>query len=259
VPEGSFQMGCEPEDGDCYADESPRHEVWLSAYYIDTYEVTNTTYAEFLTWHGNDCGGCECAEPGNLYIRVYETGGVWSVDSGYEFHPLVAVTWYGAKAYCESQGKRLPTEAEWEKAAKGAAEHYIYPWGDTLIANAANYEDSGDPFETGDYPWTTPVGYYDGSDHGGLYQTTDGRSPYGAHDMAGNVHEWLNDRYDADFYDEYPPDAWPNDPQGPDTGLYRVIRGGSTTSAPRFSRSSVRDWYVPVDGYYRLGFRCSRD
>jgi formylglycine-generating enzyme required for sulfatase activity len=256
VSEGNFQMGCEPEDGGCDADESPRHEVWLSAYYIDTYEVTNASYADFLTWHGNDCGGYECVDAdATYYLRLSESGGVWSADVGYEDHPLVEVSWYGGTAYCEAQGKRLPTEAQWEKAAKGAAEHYIYPWGESLIANAANYRDSGDPFDNG----TTPVGYYDGSDHGGAYQTTDGRSPYGAHDMAGNVFEWGSDWYLSDYYDEYSPDAWPADPQGPDTGTSRVLRGGGCGNPDGNLRASNRNGFDPDSPYGSIGFRCSRD
>jgi formylglycine-generating enzyme required for sulfatase activity len=257
IPAGNFQMGCEPEDGDCEPDESPRHEVWLSAYSIDTYEVTNARYAAFLTWHGNDCGGGDCVLAWNLELRLSESGGIWTAEAGFEDHPLVLVTWIGAKTFCMWQGKRLPTEAQWEKAAKGAAEHYIYPWGDAWVANAAN----GDPFETGDYPSTTPVGYYDGSDHDGAYQTTDGRSPYGAHDMAGNVYEWVSDWYLSDYYDEYLPGAWPADPQGPVSGMARrVLRGGGWRySGSLYLRTSNR-----VGGYTfatttDTGFRCSRD
>jgi formylglycine-generating enzyme required for sulfatase activity len=262
VPEGAFQMGCEPEDTNCYSNESPRHEVWLSAYYIDTYEVTNESYAEFLNWHGNDCDGYECVDADSSWLRLSESDGVWSVDAGYEFHPVVEVSWYGATTYCESEGKRLPTEAEWEKAAKGAAEHTIYPWGDTWIANAANYIESGDPFDDGTTP-TTPVGYYDGSDHGGTYQTTDGRSPYGAHDMAGNVWEWVNDWHGENYYYEYSPDAWPNDPQGPDTGTECVLRGGGWddygSAAGWHQRASIRSRYYPGNTFRNNGIRCSRD
>jgi formylglycine-generating enzyme required for sulfatase activity len=260
VPQESFQMGCEPMDEDCGTDESPRHEVWLSPYSIDTYEVTNTSYAEFLNWHGNDCGGYECVFP-DTFIRIHESDGVWSVDSGYEDHPLKDVTWYGAAAYCEAQGKRLPTEAQWENAAKGAVEHYIYPWGDAWIDNASNYWDSGDPFNNN----TTPVGYYDGSDHGGAYQTMDGRSPYGAHDMAGNQWEWVNDWYDENYYNDYLPDAWPDDPQGPDTGTERVFRGGCWGNdqteyfGTHFLRTSHRDGGNPANTGIFSGFRCSRN
>ncbi len=262
VPAGSFWMGCEPEDGDCRIEESPRHEVWLSAYYIDTYEVTNARFAEFLTWHGNECDEYKCVTTDLPRQRLYESDSIWSVDSGYEDHPVILVTWYGAKAYCDAQGKRLPTEAEWEKAAKGTMEHYIYPWGDSWISNAANYWDSGDPYEKDDWSWTTPVGYYDGSNHDGTYQTTDGRGPYGAHDMAGNVWEWVNDWYYEDYYNEYLPDAWPADPQGPANGTYRVCRGSCWYLGTHLLRVSNRFNYSPGthgDASGDFGFRCARD
>ena len=256
IPEGAFWMGCEPNDTQCFSDgrEEPRHQVTLSPYYIDTYEVTNEEYAAFLTAHGNVCDGNECALADYPDIRVHESGGVWTTDSGFEDHPMVEVLWYGAKGFCEYYGTRLPTEAEWEKAAKGAAEHYIWPWSDTWIANAANWWDNNDPWETGDYPWTNPVGYYDGSNHGGVYQTTDGRSPYGVYDMAGNVLEWVNDWYEEDYYSSSPS----TDPQGPATGTHRVIRGGSWGYVNDVLRASFRWGYILVANA-DVGFRCSRD
>ncbi|MCB9476266.1 MAG: formylglycine-generating enzyme family protein [Deltaproteobacteria bacterium] len=255
IPAGNFWMGCEPEDDECDSNESPRHEVYLSAYYIDVYEVTNERYAAFLNANGNECDGYECADEDSLYIRVHESGGVWSADTGYEDHPMVDVSWYGARSFCEWTGGRLPTEAEWEKAAKGAGEHYIYPWGDTWIANAANYSYSGDPWDDEVWPKTTPVGYFDGSDHGGTYQTADGRSPYGLHDMAGNVWEWVNDWYDYDYYDDSPS----VDPTGPATGSSRVLRGGSWDDDPGDVRASLRSRLSPTNRRSNLGFRCSRD
>ena len=147
-----------------------------------------------------------------------------------------------------------------EKAAKGAAEQYVWPWGNTWIANAANWGGDGDPYETGAEPWTTPVGYFDGSDHGGTFQTTDGSSPYGAHDMAGNVYEWVNDRYGSDYYDAYPVDGWPTDPQGPASGPYRVVRGGGwyEGSGVRL-RTALRNYYDLGDRGIGLGFRCARN
>ena len=251
VSEGIFQMGCETEDGECDADESPRHEVDISAYYIDINEVTNSRYVGFLNDHGNDCDGYECVDADSPDFRISESGGVWSVDPGYEDHPVVVVSWYGGKVFCESNGGRLPTEAEWEKAAKGAAEHYIYPWGDALVANTANYLESGDPFDDG----TTPVGYYDGSNHEGTYQTVDGRSSYGAHDMAGNVYEWVNDWYDENYYTTSPY----NDPQGPTTGSGRVLRGGSFLYSSKSIRASNRGGRMPDNGFNGLGFRCAWD
>jgi formylglycine-generating enzyme required for sulfatase activity len=252
IPAGNFWMGCEPEDTLCnsYSDESPRHEVTLSAYYIDTYEVTNSRYVGFLNANGNLCDGYECADADDPDLRLSETGGVWSVDSGYEDHPLVEVSWYGANAFCEWTGGRLPTEAEWEKAAKGATEHYIYPWGDTWVANAVNWYNSGDPYDNG----TTPVGYYDGSMQG-AFQTADGRSPYGVHDMAGNVSEWVNDWYDSWYYSTSPS----TDPPGPATGTIRGMRGNCWALDYYYMRASDRNWSNPdlMNKYH--GFRCSRD
>ena len=252
IPAGSFWMGCEPNDTECNTNESPRHQVTLSPYYIDTYEVTNEEYAAFLTAYGNVCDGNECADADDVDIRVHESGGVWTSESRFEDHPMMEVSWYGAKVFCEYYGSRLPTEAEWEKAAKGAAQHYIYPWGETWIANAANWYDNNDPWETGEYPWTNPVGYYDGSNHGGAYQTSDGRSPYGVHDMAGNVWEWVNDWYLETYYSTSPS----TDPPGPTTGEYRVLRGGSWLDDPRGVRASRRFRARPTVTNDDGGFRC---
>ncbi|GAH73853.1 unnamed protein product, partial [marine sediment metagenome] len=130
---------------------------------------------------------------------------------------------------------------------------------DSWVANAANYNGSGDPYESGIYPWTTPVGYFGGGDHGGAYQTADGRSPYGAHDMAGNVWDWVNDWYDANYYSLYPVDEWPPDPQGPESDTFRVQRGGCWNRGPGFVRASNRHGNAPDDRGTIVGFRCVRD
>ncbi len=252
IPEGTFWMGCEPEDTYCENDELPRHEVFLSAYFIDIYEVTNAQYVEYLNEYGNDCDYFDCIDPDSYYI-YQDYYDVWSVVSGYQNRALTEVSWYGAKSYCESKGKRLPTEAEWEKAAKGAVEHFIYPWGEIWINNAANFDRSNDPFETGEVR-TTPVGYYDGSDHGGVYQTTDGRSPYGLHDMAGNVWEWVNDYYDENYY-SVSPDA---NPMGPESFLYHIVRGGGWTSTTVTLRTTMRNYNIPSFTTLDSGFRCVR-
>ena len=253
VPAGDFWMGCEPDDTRCYPDELPRHQITLPSYYIDIFEVDNKKYAEFLNNHGNDCYGNECV---NAYgpdtgIRMHKVGGIWSADIGYGNHPTIEVSWYGAKGFCEGEEKRLPTEAEWEKAAKGSVEHYIFPWNDTWIINASNSYHSGDPFDNG----TTPVGYYDGSDHSGTYQTTDGRSPFGAHDMAGNTWEWINDWYDSNYYETSPT----NDPQGPGTGVYRILHGGSFYYSLGCQRTSGRTGNFPDSTNFFTGFRCAKD
>ena len=257
IPEGPFQMGCEPEDLSCHADgrEEPRHEITLSAYYIDIYEMTYRLFVDFLNDYGNDCEGFECVDADDPDLRLTENLGVWTIFDGYEDHPMVEVSWYGAKAYCEWAGARLPTEAEWEKAAKGVTEHFIYPWGDALVANASNYINSGDPFETGPEPFTNPIGFFDGSDHGGAYQTTDGASPFGAHDMAGNVWEWVSDWYDASYYSVSPS----SDPEGPATGGSRVMRGGGWDFSSWNVRASNRGANPPDTMRSSHGFRCVWD
>jgi len=252
VPEGSFWMGCELGDPDCNSWEYPRHQVTLSPYYIDIYEVTNAEYADFLNLYGNDCGPAECVDDGDTDIRVHEDGGVWTAEEEFTDHPMMEVSWYGAQVFCEYYGGRLPTEAEWEKAAKGADEHYLFPWGDTWIDNAANHAGNHDPWSNPYYVKTNPVGYYDGSDHDGEYQTTDGRSPYGAHDMAGNVFEWVNDWFAEDYYSTSPE----LNPQGPAAGTDRVRRGGSWYEYTTYMRTSLRIGSTPTNSYYDVGFRC---
>jgi formylglycine-generating enzyme required for sulfatase activity len=257
IPAGSFQMGCEPEDGECDLDEYPRHEVYLSDYYLDMVEVTNERYAEFVNDHGNVCDGVPCIRSAHpLYLGLYESEEAWLVDPGYKSRPVIFVTYYGAKDFCEWAGGRLPTEAEWEKAAKGATEHFIYPWGDTDIVNAANTWESDDPFEKGNYPWTTPIGYYDGGDNGGAYQTSDGRSPYGLYDMAGNAWEWVSDWYDEDYYSYSPA----TDPQGPETGTLRVAKGGCWMYYDtNIRRASIRGWFRDNLTNLLNGVRCAQD
>jgi len=257
IAAGAFEMGCEPEEPICADREQPRHTVFLSEYSIDVYEVTNARYAAFLNVHGNVCDGLGCLDAGeDSYTRIHEAEASWGVDAGYENHPVVEVLWGGAKAFCEAVGGRLPTEAEWEKAAKGAAEHFIYPWGDEWDGDAANYRDSDDPWDNvGEKPWTTPVGYFDGTDHGGTYPTSDGRSPYGLHDMAGNAWEWVNDWFGDDYYTTSPA----NDPTGPADGYEKVIRGGSFNVSRDVLRTTRRATGGIADTCHDVGFRCAYD
>jgi sulfatase modifying factor 1 len=298
VPVGEFEMGDPWSEGD--SDELPVHTVYLSPYYIGTYEVTNQQYCDGLNWAWAQGGLITVADWGVVYqygsgtsysycstdyyyseIRIHWDGTTFTVTAGKEDHPMTDVSWYGAVAYCnwrsamegESQcydlstwtcdfsanGYRLPTEAEWEKAAGwDPAQQYHFRFGEhtdgcgfnCLDGPRANYWASGDTCETGDYPWTTPVGYYNGTNHDG-YQTQNARSYYGCYDMSGNVYEWCHDRYDADYYDNSPD----TDPNGPDCGVYCVLRGGSWGYYPHFCRSADRNKGTPGVRNDGIGFR----
>jgi formylglycine-generating enzyme required for sulfatase activity len=253
IPAGEFQMGC--NDGG--NDEKPVHTVYLDAFYMDKYEVTNAQYAKFLNDYGKntDAAGHELIDfdDGNCLI---EKSGIfrrkYRPKSGYENHPVVEVTWYGAAAYAQYYGKRLPTEAEWEKAARGGLVGKKYPWGDNITHNEANYYGTGGK----DDKWsgTSPVGSF-------------APNGYGLYDMAGNVWEWCADEYDSGYYSK----SLKNNPKGPGiaitlgnnnfTNVYtmRVIRGGAWRYSPSYLRCACRLGYVPTLTYYYLGFRCSQD
>jgi len=222
------------------------------------YEVTNERYAAFLNAQGNDCEDSTCVIADSESIRIHEMNGLWSVKPGFNSHPVTDVTWYGASAFCKWVGGRLPTEAEWEKAAKGAEEHYNYPWGDIWISNASNWRFDGDPFDNSENPLTTPVGYFDGSIHSG-FQTADGRSPYGLYDMAGNAFEWVNDWYNGSYYSTSPSD----NPQGPPESAHgKGLRGGNSGNFGNDHsglRTALRFSWSPDAALWSSGFRCARD
>lgn len=264
VPAGSFEMGDNFSEGSSI--ERPVHTVTLDAYYIGKYEVTNTQFAVFLNDRGAHSGG------GNIWYdindsdaRISLSSGTYSADNGFEDHPVVEVTWYGATEYTvwlsEKTGKtyRLPTEAEWEKAARGDASansalghQRRYPWGDDIDGNYANYNQNKPP----GYSRTSPVGYYNGSIYGS-FQTKDNSSPYGAYDMAGNVWEWVRDWYSSGYYSSFPA----ANPTGPASGSSRVQRGGSwDISFINFLRSASRILSsFPNLSDKAMGFRCVRD
>jgi formylglycine-generating enzyme required for sulfatase activity len=224
VPAGEFLMGATDADHDARSDEKPQHVVTLDAFYIDRTEVTNAEFCRFLNEKGNqEEGGVTWLDVDGLGCRIVRSGGQYQPQNGYADHPVVYVTWYGARAYAQWAGKRLPTEAEWEKAARGT-DGRIYPWGNAWNpARRANTR-AGGPGQT------TPVGQY----------SPEGDSPYGCADMAGNVQEWTSSVYDGRMD-------------------HRVLRGGSWWySQFEFARCSSRSSTSTDLGGETIGFRCVR-
>jgi formylglycine-generating enzyme required for sulfatase activity len=245
VPAGEFEMG---STGGA-SDEKPVHTVYLDAFWIDRTEVTNAQFAAFLNEQGNrEEGGVTWLDLEDEDCLIERAGGEYRAAEGYAGHPAIEVTWYGAVAYCAWAGARLPTEAEWEKAARGT-DGRVYPWGDEFNGSRLNFCDRNCKYDWKDteaddgYARTAPVGSYPA-----------GASPYGALDMAGNVWEWVADWYDGDYYRNSPA----RNPQGPPTGDARVLRGGSWRYYGIFVRGAYRLWVNPDVAYNNLGFRCAR-
>lgn len=227
---GSFVRGS--HDGN--RDEMPRHSVNLSSFAIDTHPVTNEQFVRFLEVMGGEKDGNHNDIIRLRDSRIKRSGGKLSIESGYAKHPVVGVTWYGAIAYAKWVGKRLPTEAEWEIAARGGIENALYPTNDEMEKNQANFFSSD----------TTAVMSY----------VPNG---YGLYDMAGNVYEWCQDWYGYNYYEISIQE--PDNPMGPLQGVYRVLRGGCWKSLKEDLRCSRRHRNNPgtVNGTY--GFRCAAD
>ncbi len=246
VPEGEFQMGSD----DRYDDEKPTHTVYLDAYWIDQSEVTNAMFAYFLSEMGNQIeGGVPWLNVRKSEVEITQSNGLWQPESGKEYYPVIEVSWYGARAFCEWVGRRLPSEAEWEKAARGTDER-IYPWGNTFDCSKGNFDDEttlddyvvmGGPSCDG-YDRTSPVGIYPGD-----------ISPYGVLDMAGNVMEWVTDWYNANYYSN----SYSSNPLGPSSGTNRVLRGGSWIDRESSIRTAYRSFEDPYRTHDYIGFRCA--
>jgi formylglycine-generating enzyme len=260
IPAGSFWMGAAPGDADANNTEKPAHAVELSAYWIDKTEVTNAMFARFVeeTGYRTDAEKLGSGWVLDLSKNNWEEtqGADWrhphgpgsSLD-GLEQHPVVQVSWNDAAAYCGWRGARLPTEAEWEKAARGT-DGRIYPWGDRPPDGVlANFADLGlgaswsdQTIEDG-HQYTAPVGSY-----------RLGASPYGLLDMAGNVWEWVQDWYADDTYQV----SLDVNPTGPDSGTAKSLRGGCWGDPARNLRASVRYRFEPDYRIDDFGFRCAR-
>jgi formylglycine-generating enzyme required for sulfatase activity len=233
IPGGEFEMG----SVEGREDEQPVHTVYLDPYWIDETEVTNKMFAKFLNENGNKSEkGSKWFFDNSPYTPISKISGRWQVEEGFEDHPVVEVNWYGAYAYSQWAGRRLPTEAEWEKAARGT-NGWKFPWGnhkpDKTLLNF--YSKVG---------MTTPVRSY-----------LDGASIYGVLDMAGNVWEYVVDWYDPDYYKSLQETRWRN-PKGPQSGTYKVGRGGSWINGIDFVRSTSRISLDPYTADMNIGFRC---
>lgn len=226
VPAGPFCMGCSPGDDACVAHESPEHEVTLEAFEIDRHEATQAEYKACV-----DAGACP---------EVGVCAGTFDPDARAD-HPAICLSFEMAEAYCTWAGKQLPTEAQWEKAARGV-HRTRYPWGEAIAdCERANLE-LGDVTPCEGQGDTAPVG-----------SRPAGASPYGAMDMSGNVWERVADWFDPHAYRRGPV----ADPVGPPTGSSRVLRGGAYTSPETFVRATTRDGaFEPELAGLNVGVRC---
>jgi formylglycine-generating enzyme required for sulfatase activity len=316
IPAGSFQMGDSFVEGN--SEERPVHTVTVDAFSMGKYEVTNQQYCAFLNsalgtsvyessgvvyGSGNDQPYCDTSTSIS-YSQIAFSSNIFTVctKNGRSMvnDPMVMVTWYGAVAYCNwrsqqegrelcynlttwacdfsKNGYHLPTEAQWEYAARGGLSGKRFPRGDTINQTQANFRSSTYSYDVspvknqfhpiwndGVWPYTSPVGFFDGtlkykSDYNWPgsttnYQTDNCGNGYGLYDMAGNVEEWCNDWYLSTYYST----SQSSNPTGPTTGTYRVLRGGDWDNNPRCCRVAYRNINGPSGRYHRSGFRISLD
>lgn len=295
IPGGSFLMGDHHDLGgrEHRNDEVPIRSVTLEPFYIGKFEVTTMEYCEFLNGskveirngqvYAKSALLCDTRES-SVYSRIGSDGKVFSVLDGKEKHPVTGIRWHGAAAYCNwlsikegldpcyssdwsydfsKSGYRLPTETEWEYAGRGGlhSPYRIFPWGDDDHPARANWPRSGDPFESGDEPFTTPVGFFNGSYYKEYsFQSLDGSNGYGLYDMAGNVWEWCNDIYSQSSAD---PDLGKPMPDGK---IYHVLRSGNWYNGEwghsRVSNRNPGYFRGPQDPnhpYYHIGLRVARN
>lgn len=226
ISDGAFMMGS--ATGRQWS--QPPHEVYVNAFYLDQFEVTVARYATFLNAHKASSQG--------FVPKLWEQADM----ALHGDRPVIGISWHAADAYCRWAQKRLPTEAEWEKAAR-TADRRMYPWGNTEPTFVhANYAQGSSGNTYGNS--LQPVGSYEA-----------GKSPYGAYDMAGNASEWVSDWYDEGYYAVSPK----NNPEGPGRGLEKVLRGGSFQESSLSMKAVSRDRSFPGDKARLAGVRCAKD
>jgi len=257
VPQATIQMGANPGVGD--SDERPEHAVTVPAFAIDRYEVTCAEFAAFLEAHGNLADeAIEYLDAEDADAPIAEVGGSWQprdacrrtpdgpADDSCADHPVWEVTWYGARDFCAAKGGRLPSEAEWERAAAGTAD-WLFPWGD--IEPGPTRANCIESICVDGYLAAAPVGSFPA-----------GASTLGIEDLAGNVGEWVADEYHP-TYERAPTDgsAWVT-AQPPNQPELVVVRGGGWTSAVGDLRATARSAYPPISTpSFPIGFRCAYD
>jgi len=239
VEGGTFQMG-DLWDVSFSKDEQPIHTVKISPIWMSKFEVTNAQFCVFLNERGNAVeGGMPWIDLQDEDCLIMRRGRRFSPKRGYWYHPVVEVTWYGARAFAEWLGCRLPTEAEWEYAARSGGRNVMYPNGGMLDRGDANFAGVGGKDS---WKWTSPVGSFP-------------PNLLGLFDMAGNVWERCWDWYTEDYYSRSPD----TDPQGPTTGAHRIMRGGSWNYSRLNCRTTIRGMNAPDDAVGDIGFRIVRD
>jgi formylglycine-generating enzyme required for sulfatase activity len=256
VPEGEFKMGSIVTDKDSYNNERPQHTVFLDSFWIDSTEITNSMFANFVQTTGYKTEAEKLGSGYTLDLNslswVNTKGADWrhprgpsSDINGLDDHPVVLMGWNDARAYCTWTNRALPSEAQWEKAARGT-DGLKYPWGNQSPAgNLLNFADQSlavnwaEKSVNDGYLYTAPVGHY-----------PMGASPYGALDMAGNVWEWVADGFNETYYSNSPG----KNPTGPDSGMIHVLRGGAWNDKARDVRASIRNSDPGFTSSF--GFRC---
>ena len=243
IPKGEYEMGCSPNDADCaeydgnYYEE-PRHTVTVSAFEMTQTEVTNEQYVDFLNVNGNICHGTygECVDADSSKQRLSGSGTNWTVDSGWEDHPVLSVTWYGAKEFCEWLGGRLPSEAEWEYAARaGTTTKYYCGDDESCLDDIAWYSFNNSDWTTHEVAQKTP-------------------NAFGLYDILGNLWEWTQDCYHENYIGA-PSNGIPWEDECSPSG--KMVRGGSYPSTPPYVRVSCRTRNAGTQISY--GFRCARN